>query len=343
LKRLVVPPTPGSKVFLPYFEFLEDVFLRDAGGKRFERALHLGSLDVQAVSRNGNSKSLNFYLDSGGFRRQHFLIAGMTGAGKTHTAAVIVEELANKAALPVVVLDSFGEYAAVGFAGKRFEELVRAGVVSARDYPFEFGVSVFAFDPEAVKRRLEKSGVSVGKGGRFSVKEFSGKWREFPDEKAVRAVGEELRNAVASGQVLVLDGSGLGLEDRRKLFSCCVSALLGCRVDGSVEPFVFVVEEAEAVESELLERIASEGKKLGVLMCLLSQHPAGISGRVLSQIGCHLMGRMLDEGDVACLRSVAGDKSVLLSRLRTGEWIVNGISLGRPTKVLARERYSLSI
>ena len=188
LKRLTVPPTPGSKVFLPYFEFLEEVFLRDADGKRFERALHLGSLDVQAVFRNGNSKSLNFYFDSGGFRRQHFLIAGMTGTGKTHTAAVIVEELANKAALPVVVLDSFGEYAAVGFAGKRFEELVRAGVVSARDYPFGFGVSVFAFDPEAVKRRLEKYGVSVGKGGRFSVKEFSGKWREFPDEKAVRAV-----------------------------------------------------------------------------------------------------------------------------------------------------------
>jgi hypothetical protein len=55
------------------------------------------------------------------------------------------------------------------------------------------------------------------------------------------------------------------------------------------------------------------------------------------------MGKMLDEGDLACLRSVAGDKSVLLSKLRTGEWIADGISLGRPTKVRARERYSLSI
>jgi DNA helicase HerA-like ATPase len=285
---------------------------------------------------------LSFYLDAGDFRRQHFLVAGMTGVGKTQTATIVVEELANKSDLPVVVLDSFGEYATVGFVGKRFEELVRAGAVSARDYPFEFGVSVFACDPEAVKRRVERCGVSVGKGGRFSVKGFSVKWREFPDGKAVGVIGEELRDAVKSGQVLILDGSGLGLEERRKLFSCCVSALWGCRVDGSVEPFVLVVEEAGTVETELLERIASEGRKFGVSMCLVSQHLSEISERVSSQMGNHMMGRMTDTEDLDRLKTVAGEKSAHLPKLSTGEWIVNGVAIGRPVKVSVRDRYSLS-
>jgi DNA helicase HerA-like ATPase len=242
----------------------------------------------------------------------------------------------------VVVLDPFGEFATVGMVGKHFEELVKAGAVSSKDYPFAFEVAVLAYDPEALKRRMEKRDVSVAKG-KFSLKGVSDKWREFPDEKAVRVMGAELRDAVKSGRVLVIDGMGLGLEERRKLFSCCVEGLWSCRVNGSIEPFVFVVEEPEAVESELLERISSEGKKLGVLMCLLSQHPAGISGRVLSQMGCYFIGRMLDAGDLKSLGSVAGDKSAVLPKLKTGEWIINGISLGRPTKVLSRERYSLSI
>jgi DNA helicase HerA-like ATPase len=341
LRKSFVPPSPGSKVYLPYLEFLEDVFLRDFDGRRVVHALHVGTLESRATYRNGDAGSLSFCLNAEDFMRQHFLVAGMTGTGKTHAAAVVVEELANKTDLPVVVLDSFGEYVTVGFAGKNFEQFVKAGRVSAKDYVFEFGVSVFAFDPETVKRRLDRFGVSVGKSGRFVAKSFSGKWREFPDEKAVRAVGEELGDVVKRGQVLVVDGAGLGLEERRRLFSCCLSALWGCRVEGSVVPFVLVVDEAESVETALLERVASEGKKLGIMMCLLSQHPAGIGGRVFSQMGAQVMGRMMDAEDLELLKGVAGDDSAVLSKLRTGEWIVNGVGLMRPQKVLVRERYSV--
>jgi DNA helicase HerA-like ATPase len=167
------------------------------------------------------------------------------------------------------------------------------------------------------------------------------KWREFPDERAVRALGEELGDAVKRGQTLILDAAGLSFEERRRLFSCCLSALWSHRIESSVVPFVLVVDEAESVEAVLLERVASEGKKLGVTMCLLSQHPAGIGSRILSQMGTQVMGRMMDPGDLACLGSVTGEESAVLTRLRTGEWIVNGVGLMRPQKVLVRERYSV--
>jgi DNA helicase HerA-like ATPase len=342
LHRLSDPPNPGSKVYLPYFEFLEDTFSRDAEGKRFGHALHLGSVDSRAVNRNGDARLLDFYQDVGDFGRQHFLIAGLSGAGKTYTAGVIVEELANKTDLPVVILDPYGEYASIGVRGDRFKKLVEDSSVSAKDYSFEFEVSVYARDPEAMKSRLEGYGVLAGKNARYSIKSFSSRLREGPDEKAVHAVGDELRDAVKPRHVLVLDGKGLGFEERRKLFTGCVDALWSYRADESVEPFVLVVEEAEDIETEMLERVASEGRKFGVSVCLLSQHPSEISRRVLSQIGCHLMGRMTDTEDLDRLRTVAGEKSALLPNLRTGEWIVNGGAIRRPVKVSVRDRYSLS-
>jgi DNA helicase HerA-like ATPase len=139
LRKSFVPPSPGSKVYLPYLEFLEDVFLRDFDGRSFVHALHVGTLESRATYRNGDAGSLSFCLNAEDFMRQHFLVAGMTGTGKTHAAAVVVEELANKTDLPVVVLDSFGEYVTVGFAGKNCEEFAKAGHASAKDYRFEFG------------------------------------------------------------------------------------------------------------------------------------------------------------------------------------------------------------
>lgn len=343
LKRLLTPPNPGSKVFLPFFEFLEEAFVRNVDGGLFERALHFGFLDAKAVSRSGDCKPLGFYLDAAGFGEQHFLVSGMTGTGKTPAVAVLVEELANKTEVPVVVLDSFGEYSTVGFAAKRFEELVKSGVVSAKDYSFRFGVAVFAFDSETVKRKLEKVGVTARKADRFSLVSFPDGWREPPNKEAVRAVGEVLAEAVKPGNVVVLDGRGLGLEERRKLFSCCVDALWSCRVGNRVVPFVLVVEEAKAVEPELLERLASEGGKLRVSLCLVSQHPSEVSGRVLSQMGTCVMGRTIDSEDLDCLKIIAGEKIAVLPTLRKGEWIVSEAASGKHVRVSVRDRYSLRV
>jgi hypothetical protein len=49
LRRLSVLPAPGSKVYLPYLEFVEDVFLRDLNGKPFGHALDVGTLESRAA------------------------------------------------------------------------------------------------------------------------------------------------------------------------------------------------------------------------------------------------------------------------------------------------------
>ena len=156
LRKLLVPLNPGSKVYLPYFEFLEDLFRRSFDGRPFTRSLHVGQLESHAHSGKNAFRQLNFYVNAEDFMEQHFLIAALTGAGKTHMAAVIVEELANKTTHPVVILDSYGEYTTLGFSGSRFDHLVTEGTVSPEEYPFDFQVVVYACDVERVKDQLKK-------------------------------------------------------------------------------------------------------------------------------------------------------------------------------------------
>lgn len=330
LQKSFMAPSPGSKVYLPYLEFLEDLFLRDFEGKPFEHALHVGSLESHAPGKDGSIRQLDFCLDAKDFEKQHFLISAMTGAGKTHTATVIVEELASKAGWPIVVLDSYGEYTTVGLLAKRLRE----------GHSFNFGVSIHSCDSKHVADKLGKFEIASGKASRFSVETVADRWLKTLDGKMEAEIRDELKGDVKPNHVVIIDSKGVLSGERRKLFTNCVRALWRGRVEGSVKPFVLVVEEPEFVEAEMLERVASEGRKFGVTMCLLSQHPSGLSSRVSSQLGFQFMGRTTNAADLECLTSMAGEKSVLLPQLARGEWIVGGISL-RPTKVYVRVRYSV--
>ncbi|MGD0978147.1 MAG: ATP-binding protein [Candidatus Bathyarchaeia archaeon] len=343
LRKLSVPPSPGSKVYLPSFEFLEDVLLRDIEGKPFMHPLHLGTLESQAVAKSGDVKQLTFSLNAEDLMAQHLLIAGVSGSGKTHAATVIVEELANKTRYPVVILDPHGEYLTVGLAGRHLKELKADDPTLIKNYPFSFRVSLYAYDSDRAVKNLKRLEVEYGKGGRFSVESVQGEWSKACSGKAEAEMKEALKKGVKPGQVAVIDANGLPECERGNFFTCFVKALWQARDQGGVEPFMLVVEDSAIVEKQTLNRIASEGRKAGVSLCLLVQHPTELSSAVLSQTSAQLIGRTMDARDLECLKNMAGDKCALLPQLARGEWIANGITMIRPTGVRVRERYSLAV
>ena len=72
--------------------------------------------------------SLDFYINAD-LLHKHTLICGVDGSGKTHTAAVIVEELVGKVSQPIIVFDPNNEYATIGSASKARETTVVAAIL----------------------------------------------------------------------------------------------------------------------------------------------------------------------------------------------------------------------
>lgn len=111
MQKLLTPPNPGSRVYLPYAEFLEDTFTRDANGKPYKTPIHIGIMEATAtVNNNEHKKPVNHYLNAETLTATHTLIAAADGAGKTHIATIIITEIANKTQHPIVIINPYNEY-----------------------------------------------------------------------------------------------------------------------------------------------------------------------------------------------------------------------------------------
>jgi DNA helicase HerA-like ATPase len=109
IQKLLTPPNPGSRIYLPYAELLEDTFKRDIEGKPYATPIHIGIMEAAATTKD-NKKPLNYYLNAETLTTTHTLITGTAGTGKTQLANAIITEIANKTQHAIVVIDQHGEY-----------------------------------------------------------------------------------------------------------------------------------------------------------------------------------------------------------------------------------------
>jgi len=110
MQRLLTPPTPGSRIHVPYMDFVEDALKRDRAGKQFETPLFLGSSETSTITMEGENKQINIYLNNKDLTSMHTLVAAVEGAGKTSTIKKIIEEYTKNGTTPIVVVDPNGEY-----------------------------------------------------------------------------------------------------------------------------------------------------------------------------------------------------------------------------------------
>jgi hypothetical protein len=114
LQKLLTPPNPGSRVYLPYVEFLEDTFTRDTNGKPYATPIHTGTQEATATTTKENRKPINHYLNAETLTTTHTLITGTANTGKTHTAIALTTEIANKTPQAITIIDPHGEYGKLG-------------------------------------------------------------------------------------------------------------------------------------------------------------------------------------------------------------------------------------
>ncbi len=153
LRKLLVPPNPGSRVYMPYASFLEDVFSRGTDGKACAQPLYLGKAEIFGASLEARDQQIVCYLNAADLTSKHTLISALDGAGKTYTATVIIEELANKTSQLIVILDPNNEYSTIGTTS-----------TSDKKYSFSFQTAIINADAEnsdTVAKKIKASQVTV--------------------------------------------------------------------------------------------------------------------------------------------------------------------------------------
>jgi DNA helicase HerA-like ATPase len=298
LRKLLAPPNPGSRVYVPLLSFLEETLNRNSKGEPYAQPVCIGKLEGAAIGDEQAQNQISCFLDAQELTTKHTLITAMPGAGKTQTAKRLIQEISTKANSPIVIFDPAGEYVDL--------QLSKSQIV------------VIAAKPDTVSKKILDKKTQV---------------KNLSDINKPEALAKEVK----PGQITVMNCQGLTMEEKNSSYTECLEALRRGRIDEIIEPFLLLVEDAENLKGETLSHIVSDGRKNGIAICLITTHPTELGGRILSQVCNQIIGKTTDKSDVDYFTNATNAGSGTLPNLVAGEWIVTGVNLSRPLKVQTRE------
>lgn len=173
---------------------------------------------------------------------------------------------------------------------------------------------------------------------------------------------DAVREALGPGRGVVLNLTRLPGPLQRNMAARVLQRVFDARkayVAGAaklrVPPVMIVVEEAhnfapagaadEQAASRLpLRRIATEGRKFGVSLCVISQRPSALDATVLSQCNSQIILRVVNPNDQQRISqsvdSLAREDIFSLPDLSQGEAMVSGTMVALPTVLRIRKRHS---
>lgn len=176
---------------------------------------------------------------------------------------------------------------------------------------------------------------------------------EYLDEIGVFATrGNRVDELVEKGKTTIINLKGVPPDIQGLVVRRLSSIMFEMRKLGNVPPMMLVVEEAHnycpqqgtALSSKALATIASEGRKFGLGLMVISQRPAKIDKNVLSQCGTQIILKVTNPNDVkAIASSVEGLTAGMTDEIQTmpiGMAMVVGAGIDAPLLVEVRPRES---
>lgn len=155
---------------------------------------------------------------------------------------------------------------------------------------------------------------------------------------------------VKDGQATIINLRGVGPETQEIIVAMIARSLFNMRKLRKIPKTMVVVEEAHnfcpqsgnAKSSSILRTIASEGRKFGLGMAVVSQRPAIVDKNILSQCGVQIILKVTNPNDLkAIIGSFEGLSSSAfdeIQRLPVGVGIVVGGNISMPVLVNVRVR-----
>ncbi len=334
VRPLREPFEAASEVLQAQDAFIASIIRLDGG----RRTGYLGKLEGRAIPvRMDLSKLLT----------THVAVLAKSGAGKSYTVGVLLEEILE-CKVPVLVIDPHGEYGTMASPNTNGRELALA-----KDFgvaPKGYEVRAFSVSQEGRPLRLPSaltqeellhllpgklSGTQLGvlysalkKLDRFSFSallleleqdESSAKWGimnlvdYFQNIGVFSETPTPYQELLTPGVLTLLSLKGTNPELQEILVYKVCKDLFELRKLNRVPPFFLVVEEAhnycpersfgEAKCSKILRTIASEGRKFGLGLCIVSQRPARVDKSVLSQCTTQIILKVTNPHDLKAVSS----------------------------------------
>ncbi len=164
----------------------------------------------------------------------------------------------------------------------------------------------------------------------------------------------DLKHLLQRGKATIIDLRGVDPAYQDLIVSRVCTKLFELRKRGEVEPGMIVIEEAHnfipergfdrAVSTGILRTIASEGRKFGLGLMVISQRPARVDKNVISQCNTQIILRVTNPNDINAIKNgvegITAEMVEEIKRLPPGHAMIVSPELERPVIVRVRSRKS---
>ncbi|MBE6499620.1 MAG: ATP-binding protein [Methanobrevibacter thaueri] len=367
LKLPRTPVTPGTEIKPADEKTLKEIF-------KVKNPIKLGTLV--------NQEEINVNVDANPILSRHMAILAMTGAGKSNTVSVLIDQLLSYN-IPIFVFDMHGEYKGAKFPNGEVNIIkpqINPRYMTFYEIKKLVNIPNNAYLQERHFRKAFKTARKQIEDGiahenNFLQLIYDILEEESKDEKADPRIidvmnkiddsmdkysnlfnqyaGNILSN-IKKGQVNVLDLSQVDESVASVLVSHILRnslkrSKLAANKDNKEEllnnSVFYILEEAHILAPQKrdsdskrwIQRVAREGRKFGLGLCLVSQSPKTVDHDALSQMNNMIILRLVEPEDQrhvqSASESLSQDLINQLPSLNVGEAIVLGLMTKVPTLV----------
>jgi len=376
IKAIRIPFDVGSRVLRADDDFIRSI-------------IHLGD-EHGALFGKLEGRTIPVHLDLRKILTKHVAVLAKSGAGKSYSVGVLIEEILEKG-VPLVIIDPHGEYSTLKSPNTVPEDVERLKFfdLKPKSYPInEYGdptltqgkqlklsnkmtqqelvqmiptrltgtqigilysalrnIDQVNFDTVIASLNAEESNA---KWGLINILEHLRTYNIFSNEPTPY---EEI---VAPGVCSIVNLRGIPAEIQSILIYKLTKDLYDLRKRGALPPFFLVLEEAhnfcpersfgETTASKTIRTIASEGRKFGLGLCVISQRPARLDKSVISQCTTQIILKVTNPNDLkaisASVEGLTAEAEKEIANLPIGTALVTGI-VEVPLLVNVRPRRTL--
>ncbi|MBU0980072.1 MAG: ATP-binding protein [Nanoarchaeota archaeon] len=371
------PFEPGTEVLQAEDSFIKSIIQLGKAGA------YIGKLE---------GKNIDVHLDMNKMLTKHVAVMAKSGAGKSYTVAVLLEEIIEKK-IPLLIIDPHGEYSFMSQPNDSSDDLERMPRFGIKPKGYSNEIQEYA-DTEIVQHarplklndsftvqellhilpaKLSNSQQALLYSAIKNLKDttltgliFALEQEESSQKYQIMSVIEYLKGLnifapdamaynelVQSGRASIINLKGIPPDIQAIIVYKVLNDLFEERKKGKIPPFFAVIEEAhnfvpergfgEPKSSVILRTIASEGRKFGMGLCIITQRPARVEKNVLSQMTTQIIMKVTNPNDLKAIsQSVEGitaETEYEIKNLPIGSALVTGL-VDMPLFITVRPRKS---